>query len=91
MFQTVTAMPATPLEGKAVVRFFNNDEGYDKLFEIDAGTTVHGFLDAVVPGFKPANFNKRVNRQTCAPTDVLQHGDRISLSPAKVDGSSYAL
>jgi hypothetical protein len=40
-----------------------------------------------MPARKPGDFLIRVNRQPVAPDQTLQPGDRISITPSKVDGA----
>jgi sulfur carrier protein ThiS len=38
-------------------------------------------------GTKPSGYLIRVNRQPVAPDQVLQAGDRISITPTKMEGA----
>ena len=69
------------------ILLINNDGGgYADHIEIDEGTTVSKLFEQRITG-KPSNYLIRVNRQPCAPDQVLQHGDRISITPVKIEGA----
>jgi len=68
------------------ILFVNNDGGgFADYIEIDADTTVEDlFLDQV--GGEASDYLIRVNRQPCAAGQILQEGDRISITPTKIEG-----
>ena len=69
--------------------YINNDgSGFADHIEIGAGTTVSAFFGEKMPNRTASDFLFRVNRQPVAPDQVLQPGDRISITPAKVEGAS---
>lgn len=66
----------------------NNDGGgFADYTEIPDGLTVQQLFQRQIPGGKPENYLIRVNRQPVPPSQVLQDGDRISLSPVKIEGA----
>lgn len=68
--------------------YINNDgSGFADHIEVGDGTTVAAFFEEKMPDCKPADFLIRVNRQPVAPDQTLQPGDRISITPSKVDGA----
>jgi sulfur carrier protein ThiS len=69
------------------ILLINNDGGgFADYIEIDEGTTVSQLFEQRIEG-KPSNYLIRVNRQPCAPDQTLQHGDRISITPVKIEGA----
>jgi len=70
------------------ILFVNNDGGgFADYIEIDADTIVEDlFLDQV--GGEASDYLIRVNRQPCPANQVLQEGDRISITPTKIEGGS---
>jgi sulfur carrier protein ThiS len=70
------------------VLYVNNDGGgFADYIEIPAGTTVQQFFAERVPHGKPQDYLIRVNRQAVAADQVLQEGDRLSLTPTKIEGA----
>jgi sulfur carrier protein ThiS len=72
------------------VLFINNDGGgFADYVEVAAGTTVSGFFEQQMAGRKPDDVLIRVNRQPAARDHVLQDGDRITMTPTKIEGASH--
>ena len=72
----------------AKVLYVNNDGGgFADYVEIAEGTTVQQFFAERVPHGKPQDYLIRVNRQPVAADQVLQEGDRVSLTPTKIEGA----
>ena len=70
------------------VLFINNDGGgYADHVHIAPGTTVETFFSQKVTGGRPSDYLIRVNRQPTAKDYVLQDGDRISITPTKIEGA----
>jgi hypothetical protein len=70
------------------ILYLNNDgAGFADHVEIAEGTTVEAFFAARVPHGTPEDYLIRVNRQPAARDQVLQEGDRISLTPTKIEGA----
>ena len=70
------------------VLFINNDgAGFADYHEIDPGTTVEKFFGQNMPGRQAENYLIRVNRQPVARDYVLQEGDRITITPTKIEGA----
>jgi hypothetical protein len=66
----------------------NNDGGgFADYLEISDGATVDQLVGQQIGSAKPENYLIRVNRQPCAPDQVLQPGDRISITPTKIEGA----
>ncbi len=69
------------------ILLINNDGGgFADYIEVAEGTTVNKLFDERI-GDKPSNYLIRVNRQPCAPDQVLQNGDRVSITPVKIEGA----
>ena len=69
------------------VLLINNDGGgFADYIEIPEGTTVRQLFDERIAG-KPGNYLIRVNRQPCASDQVLRDGDRVSITPVKIEGA----
>jgi len=84
----VTITP-TKVEGAAKVLFINNDGGgFADYTKIDAGTTIMDFFqDQMGEDADPASYLIRVNRQAVNSTYELVDGDRVTITPTKVEGA----
>ena len=70
------------------ILFLNhNGGGFADYIEIEEGTTVAALFRQRMKGASAADFLIRVNRQPCSKDQVLQEGDRISITPTKIDGA----
>ena len=70
------------------VMFLNNlGGGFADHVEIAAGTTVSQFFAKQMSGSSPTDYLIRVNRLPASADQVLQEGDRISITPTKVAGA----
>ena len=70
------------------VLVINNDGGgYADNIEIADGTTVAQLFERQVGSTKPSHYLIRVNRQPCPEGQVLHEGDRISITPTKIEGA----
>ena len=70
------------------ILFINNDGGgFADYVEVTQGTTVRQFLSDRVSSGKPDDFLIRVNRQPAASDQVLHEGDRVSITPTKIQGA----
>ena len=71
------------------ILFINNDGGgFADHIEVANGTTAQDLFDQQVRSGKSHNYLIRVNRQPVATDQVLQDGDRISVTPTKIEGAS---
>ena len=69
--------------------YINNDGGgFADSIETDEGTTVSELFAERMPGRKAADFLIRVNRLPSAADQVLQAGDRVSITPTKIEGAA---
>jgi len=70
------------------VLLINNDGGgFADYIEVPEGTTVRQCFDKHIPNASPANYLIRVNRQPVPSDQALQEGDRISITPTKIEGA----
>jgi sulfur carrier protein ThiS len=68
--------------------YINNDgAGFADRLEIADGTTVASLFASQIPHGSPQDYLIRVNRQPAAADQVLQEGDRVSLTPVKIEGA----
>jgi len=68
--------------------YINNDgAGYADYVTALEGTTVEQFFNEKMPGRKATDYLIRVNRQPVACDYVLQEGDRVTITPTKIDGA----
>jgi hypothetical protein len=71
------------------VLFLNNEGGgFADYVEVETGTTVQKFFAKQLPGRESHDFLIRVNRQPVAPDQVLVDGDRVSMTPTKIEGAA---
>lgn len=69
--------------------FIDNDgAGFADYVQVNDGMTVEQFFNEKMPGRKAEDFLIRVNRQPVARDHVLQEGDRITITPTKIEGAA---
>jgi sulfur carrier protein ThiS len=69
--------------------FVNNDGGgFADYVEVESGMTVERFFNEKMPGRKAEHYLIRVNRQPVARDHILQEGDRITVTPTKIEGAA---
>ena len=70
------------------VLFINNDGGgYADHVDVHPGTTVDAFFAKMLPHGEPSGFLIRVNREPVSQDYVLKDGDRITMTPTKIEGA----
>lgn len=71
------------------VTFINNDgAGFADDVEIEPGTTaVQLFSDQLGQDADAGEYLIRVNREACASDKVLNDGDKMTVTPTKIDGA----
>lgn len=70
------------------VLLINNDGGgFADYIEVATGTTVAQLFEQCMADADASNYLIRVNRQPCPPDQTLQDGDRISITPTKIEGA----
>ena len=68
--------------------FINNDGGgFADTIEVPAGCTISQLFRERMPHGKPADYLIRVNRQPVPEGHLLQDGDRVSVTPTKIEGA----
>jgi hypothetical protein len=70
------------------VLFINNDGGgFANYIELPHGSTVQELFDCQMRAAKAENYLIRVNRQPVSRDQVLVEGDRVSMTPTKIEGA----
>ena len=71
------------------IMFINNDGGgFADHLELAEGTTVAQLFERQLSGRKAEDYLIRVNRQPVPRDHVLQEGDRVTMTPVKIDGAA---
>ena len=65
----------------------NSGGGYADYIDVAEGTTVEKFFGQQMPNSRADDYLIRVNRQPVARDAVLQEGDRVTVTPIKIDGA----
>lgn len=74
------------------ILFVNNDGGgFADYIETPHGTTVQELFERQMKQAKPENYLIRVNRQPAARDQILVEGDRVSMTPTKIEGAGRNL
>jgi sulfur carrier protein ThiS len=72
-----------------VILLINNDgAGFADHVQIADGTTVEQLFAQRMPHGKPSDYLIRVNRQPVPAGQTLQEGDRVSITPTKIEGAA---
>lgn len=66
----------------------NDDGGFADYVETADDTTVEQFFAQRLSGRKAEDFLIRVNRQPVQRDYVLQEGDRVTMTPTKIEGAA---
>ena len=70
------------------ILFVNNDGGgFADYIDLPHGTNVRELFEQKMQGAKAENYLIRVNRQPAARDQVLVEGDRVSMTPTKIEGA----
>ena len=71
------------------VLYINNDGGgFADYVTVSEGTTVEQFFKDKMQGSKPDDYLIRVNRQPMPRDYVLKDGDRVTITPTKIEGAA---
>jgi len=71
------------------VLFVNNSGGgFADYVEVAERTSVAQFFEQRMCGCNPEDHLIRVNRQPVARDHVLQEGDRVTITPTKIEGAA---
>jgi hypothetical protein len=65
----------------------NQGSGFADQIEVASGTTVGEFVQQRLRGGDPADHLIRVNRLPTTAEQVLQDGDRVSITPTRIEGA----
>ena len=65
----------------------NGGGGFADYVEIDPNTSVNGFFEKRMSDGSPEDYLISVNRQPVPRDYVLREGDRISITPTKIEGA----
>ena len=69
--------------------YINNDGGgFADYVQVSEGTNVEQFFKDKMQGRKPDDFLIRVNRQPVPCEYVLKEGDRVTITPTKIEGAA---
>jgi len=70
------------------ILFINNDGGgFADYIEVTEGLTVQQLFDRQLREAKPENYLIRVSGRPAARDQVLVEGDRVSMTPTKIEGA----
>jgi hypothetical protein len=70
------------------ILYVNNDGGgFADYIDIAEGTTVAQLFVDQIPHGRAQDYLIRVNRQPVSSSQVLQEGDRVSITPTKIEGA----
>ena len=73
------------------ILFINNDGGgFADEIDIADGTSVQQLFEQRIKGHS-ADYLIRVNRQATTRETVLQPGDRVSITPTKIEGATRSM
>lgn len=73
------------------ILFIDNDgAGFADYIDIAENTTVEQFFKIKMSGREAGDYLIRVNRQPVAKDYVLREGDRITITPTKIEGALAA-
>jgi hypothetical protein len=65
----------------------NEGAGFADFIDVEPGTTVEQLFTEQVKSGKPGDYLIRVNRLPTHRDQVLQEGDRISITARKIEGA----
>jgi sulfur carrier protein ThiS len=65
----------------------NQGGGWADYVDIAEGTTVEQFFQEKMPHDKASDYLIRVNRQPVSRDMALKEGDRITITPLKIEGA----
>jgi len=73
------------------ILFIDNDgAGFADYIDIAENTTVEQFFKIKMSGREASDYLIRVNRQPVTKDYVLREGDRITITPTKIEGAFAA-
>lgn len=66
----------------------NNGAGFADTMEVPEGTTIKALFHQMVPHGRPEDYLIRLNRGPVQADYTLQEGDRVSITPRKIEGAA---
>ncbi len=66
----------------------NSGGGYADYLDISEGTAIDKFFKEKMPAEQASDYLIRVNRQPVPRDYVLQEGDRVTITPTKIEGAA---
>lgn len=70
------------------ILYINNDGGgFAQTIDVAAGLSVAQLFADKMPHARASDFLIRVNRQPAVAEQILQEGDRVSITPTKIEGA----
>ena len=70
------------------ILYVNNDGGgFADQIDVEPGTTVAQLFKQRVKQASASDYLIRVNRQPATSEQVLQDGDRVTITPVKIEGA----
>ncbi|HNO78338.1 MAG TPA: molybdopterin converting factor [Phycisphaerae bacterium] len=70
------------------IMFINNHGGgFADYIDIEASTTVGKLFAEKIPGGRAEDYLIRVNRLPTSRDQILQEGDRVTITPTKIEGA----
>jgi hypothetical protein len=71
------------------ILFINNDGGgFADYIEVEPGTTSAQLFAERLPERRPDEYLLRVNRLPVSSDQILKEGDRVSMTPTKIEGAT---
>ena len=71
------------------ILWINNDGGgFADYVQVEEGTTVESFFEERLSGKDAEDYLIRVNRQPVTRDYCLQEGDRVTITPTKIEGAA---
>jgi sulfur carrier protein ThiS len=72
------------------ILLINNDGGgFADYIDVAEGTTVAQLVERQIGSRKASDYLIRVNRQPCPADQPLAEGDRVSITPTKIEGAIH--
>jgi len=70
------------------ILLINNDgAGFADHIDIESGTTIERLFASQCHGAKASDYLIRINRQPASRDQMLIEGDRVSITPRKIEGA----
>ncbi len=66
----------------------NNGGGFADYIDLPHGTTIQELFDQQMQNSKPSDYLIRVSGRPAARGQVLVEGDRVSMTPTKIEGAN---